>query len=89
MSTDKRDTQFMGFSKLLWKEIIALSYDQCLAEGIIDVDVVNHEQETLISRRAYDLAEHILKDIQYDDEKYIDDHVRKLSDMIEWPKEEV
>ena len=50
------------------------------------IDPINYRQ--IIARRAYDLAKHILKDIQYDHEKYIDDHVRKLSDMTEWPREE-
>lgn len=77
-----RDTQFQGFAKLLWEEIECL--DNICIERVEDVEKIYQH----IARRAYDLVKCVLKDIRYDDERYIDDHVSKLSDLTELPKEQ-
>jgi hypothetical protein len=90
MDKNSRDTQFQGFAKLLWDELVSAN-----GGGYIDVntdfddgiDPTNYRG--IITRRAYDLAFHAALRI---DEKDCDvlgfeKAVRNIPDITEWPQE--
>ena len=94
-----RDTQFAGFAKLLWDELVE-------QRGYVDVDAywddgidpINYRQ--IIARRAYDLVKHTMielscqgaldfRDPDFDKYEYrAGEMVEIIPDMTEWPREE-
>jgi len=90
MSNTLRDTQFAGFAKLLWEELLELR-----GRGYIDVanDMMdeewNAEYRQIIARRAYDLVGHALENIDPNDLDRLspDERVLKMPDLTEWPEE--
>ena len=69
MSTNDRDTHFLGFAKLLFRELYG-----------VDDTVEYPVPERLIARRAYDLVGHTLD--HTNPTIYGFDHI---PDLTEWP----
>lgn len=74
LSSNPRDTQFMGFAKLLVEEIIwkvpATIYP-------LEIDI-SDKLEKLLARRAYDLAHHVVENVS----AY---NMLSIPDLTEWP----
>jgi hypothetical protein len=86
---NKRDTQFQGFAKALWDELV-----QANSYGYIDVnedddgiDPTNYRQ--LLARRAYDLALHTTDKVRGTISRnpaFVLEH--NVPDLTELPEEE-
>jgi hypothetical protein len=87
----ERDTQFIGFAKLLLKELL----DDVLAEyGFIGGDRnayadLNYDLaicEEIIAHRAYDLVEHAVTHADPKDLDVLgfDEAIGRIPDMVEW-----
>lgn len=68
-----RDTQFIGFAKLLMKDLDAVS-----TTTYASLDKAREAYELAIARRAYDLVGHTLDSV-------IDTYTPSIPDMTEWP----
>ena len=84
MSDNTRDTQFKGFAKSLIRELDVVS-----TTTYASFDKAQEAYELVIVRRAYDLVKHTIKntDIVDLDRLTLDEHVERIPDMIELPKE--
>ena len=80
-----RDTQFLGFAKLLMRDLDAVS-----TTTYASLDKAKEAYELAIVRRAYDFAKHIMNVTTEEMAcvMFIDDAVEKIPDMTEWPKEQ-
>jgi hypothetical protein len=86
-----RDTQFQGFAKALWEEVIQIGID-----GYYDgCEAMDGGYELLIARRAYDLACHTISSQAQgmdmfckNDPEWIRQRVELVADMTELPKEQ-
>ncbi len=83
MST--RDTKFQCFANSLWEEL-------CRNFGSwyeFDNDNTHNESRDIIARRAYDLLEHAIGEIDTRDLDSLDMHefIARIPDMTELPKE--
>lgn len=78
----KRDTQFLGFAKLLMRDLDAVS-----TTTYANIDKAKEAYELAIARRAYDLAMHVLDNSRPDDMDDLQDEISYVPDMTELPKE--
>lgn len=88
MTDNERDTKFLGFAKLLWKELeTSISED---GQFLYYFDGIQVEAATLvIAQRAYDLAMHTLKTVPIGSfEREQELAVFDVPDMTEWPTAE-
>lgn len=80
-----RDTQFMGFAKLLWDEI-----SDIMAEATAygrEYSINESEIEYAIARRAYDFLKHGFRESDVWHRKGLDAAVQSIPDLTEWPSE--
>lgn len=84
MSTDERDTKFLGFAKLLAQDLFSAGFDE---HGYRSPEATHK----LIAQRAYDLLDHAscyalmnpaLLDMTFED------MVREIPDISAWPRPE-
>jgi hypothetical protein len=82
-----RDTQFIGFAKLLVKEMIDVDHNSL---DTSDDRALSNLWELIIARRAYDLVSHALSSIGPRELDMLDnvEVVAKVPDMKEWMVEE-
>ncbi len=86
-----RDTQFAGFAKLLWREMLDLKGYIDESDSWIYGDNESPEYELLLAQRAYDLAVHVLE--HADTEEFWGGYVqsrpsavRDIPDLTQWPE---
>ncbi len=78
MSTNERDTHFLGFAKLLFRELYG-----------VDDTVEYPVPERLIAQRAYDLVEYVLGQFPVPHTPGgVRDSIHWLQDMTVWPEKE-
>ncbi len=85
--SDSRDTQFQGFAKALWEEIMQMTIH---GYGRIDAGTDPKNYELLIARRAYDFACRVTKYVgapEWDDQR-IAEMMEYVTDLTELPKEQ-
>lgn len=88
MSSNSRDTQFSEFAKLLYDELKSAGYTAENHDP--DQSIYREYAIELIARRAYDLATHVLIEVNsadlasstYDETHFL---VDTIPDLIEWP----
>src|SRR2546429_8863276 len=88
-----RDTQFSGFAKLLFDELSErglVAIVNKIFKGPADLlmqaqEEVNQLTQKIIAQRAYDLVAHVL----FDHEALEDISVEEITDLTEWPKEDL
>jgi len=84
---EARNTQFEGFAKALWEEIMEMTLK---GYGKIDAGTAPKGYELLIARRAYDLACHAIDNSRANDmEDWETERIMPyVPDMTELPKGE-
>lgn len=97
-----RDTQFAGFAKLLWQEIVvhfaSLEQKHHIEDGCIVCNRTYEELaaiiEPLIAERAYDLVEHTIKSqaqgvdlIWKNDHEWMAEQMQSIPDLTQWPED--
>lgn len=88
MTNNPRDTQFQGFAKLLYEEVINLP-DRASGH-YFTTEEFQEQQYTTIARCAYGLVEHVLTLVPQlistlPDAQTVDEVIRLIPDMTEWP----
>ena len=81
-----RDTQFAGFAKLLWDDLInanGLGYIDVSTDFDDGIGPTNYQ--LIIAQRAHDLSMHILKQTM----GFSSISLSSDTDMTEWPEQEV
>lgn len=102
MSTNPRDTQFAGFAKLLWQEIVvhfaSLEQKQHITDGCAVCSRTYEELgaiiEPLIAERAYDLVEHVIQSqlqgielLMRLDREWMAEQMQSIPDVTQWPED--
>jgi hypothetical protein len=92
-----KDTQFQGFAKLLVDELTSLELmygGVAIDEASIMSRYYREAWETIIARGLYDFAKHTMSHVgqgmaaeNEGGPKYLEENMRCIPDMTEWPKE--
>lgn len=85
MSTDKRNTHFLGYAEALLDELVHTYFEDAPMMDRFWEDT-KKKVELLLARRAYDLAMHVLKASGMS-EGFAEGFIRNVPDLPELPQE--
>ena len=94
MSTEQRDTHFRGFANLLFDDVEGMFMDLACAKFVVGYEAeqaqIVNDIQLFLARRAYDLVLHTLLHVEHInlDQLGYEEHVTRIPDMTELPKEQ-